>query len=255
MRITQSLLRLYPASVRDYWGSMLETDAQTAGWRSWPNLVAAAVDMWLHPVIWPAASIRDRRHRAAAMALVITVTIGIIGRVAAATDSTLTRHQRAWTLTDCAVLLAFGVALILPLPRPSRDAVAQLLRSAARTLAVPLLIAVGAAAFAQGAGPAELSSARPWVAACFWLALAVAAVQASRIVWTTVGSVVLTPPNSARLHLGFSVLIAGGTLASWITISAAVAGGGFDPLSALAGAGLLTSTLTLVLTLRDLRRC
>ncbi|HET7016727.1 MAG TPA: hypothetical protein VFI65_22585 [Streptosporangiaceae bacterium] len=254
MSVTRTLLRLYPASVREHWGLMLETDAQSAGWRTWPNLVAAVVDMWLHPVIWPAESIRHRRHRAAAMALVVTVTIFVIGRAAAASDSTLTRHSHVWTLTDCALLMSCGAILILPLPRTGRQAVTTLLRKAA-TLVVPLSIAVGSLVFAWGVGRAELSSAQPWVATCFWLALAAAAVLASRIVWTTVGSVALTPPGPARLHLGFAVLITGGALASWITLSAAVRGGRFDPMSALTGACLLALTFTLVLTLNDLRRC
>lgn len=255
MRMTRALLRLYPASIREYWGSMLEADAQSAGWRSWPNIVAAAVDMWLHPVIWPAESLRERRHRAVAMALAVTVTIGIIGRAAAASDSTLSQYPPgAWRLTDCARLLAIGAALILPLPRPGRDAIAMLFRTAFRALAVPLFLVVGAIVFAQSAETAELSTAKPLVAACFWLALVAGAVQAIRVVCTT-GSVVLTPPSSARLYLGFAVLITGCVLASWITIRAAVHGSGFDPLSAVTGAALLTLAFTLVSTLRDLQRC
>jgi hypothetical protein len=80
-------------------------------------------------------------------------------------------------------------------------------------------------------------------------------VQGSRIIWTTVGSGVLTPPSLARLQCGFAVLITGGVLASLITMRAAVEGGGFDPLSALTAACLMALTLTHVLNLIDLRRC
>lgn len=255
MRMTRALLRLYPMSIRAYWGSMLEADAQSAGWRSWPNLVAAAFDMWLHPVIWPTESVRQRRYRAVAMALVIAATTGIIGRAAAASDGTLSRYPpHAWTLTDCAILLVIGAALVLPLPRPRRDVIALLLRRAFRALAIPLFLVAGAVVFIQSAGAAELSAARPVVATCFWLALAAGAVQAVRVVCMA-GCVVLTPPEPVRIHLGFVVLITGCALASLITIKAAVRLSRFDLVSALTSAALLTLTLTLVLTLRDLRRC
>lgn len=71
----------------------------------------------------------------------------------------------------------------------------------------------------------------------------------------TLGTRVMVPRRAARLRLGIAVLATGGALASWIIISTAVSGGGFDVLSATTGGFLLVLTYTFVSTLRDLSGC
>jgi hypothetical protein len=255
MTVNRMLVRLYPQSFREHWGSALEADAQSAGWRSWPNLLAAVIDMWLHPVVWPARSASQRRYRAATMALTITLTIWFVGRAAVASHSALSgQAHRAWNLTDCAELMLLGMALVLPLPRLTQHAMTTLLRRVFQALAAPMILGVGALVFADSAAPTTMSKSRLLVVGCFWLALALGVIQAGRILGTLDTSLVV-PPRPARLRLGIAILAVAGTLASWITLSSAVSREGFDVLSAATGGCLLILTSTFFLTLRDLGRC
>jgi len=255
MSLTRVLLRLHPAPFRERWGPELEADAQAAGRRSWSNLLASAIDMWLHPVVWPAESASQRHHRAAAMALAVTLTIWFIGRAATTNDSLLSWHaHRAWNMADCVALMLLGVVLILPLPRPTWNAVTTLLRKSFQALAAPAILGVGGLLFVRHAHPAALSTARLLVTASYWLTLALGTIQVGRIVGTISTSVV-TPPSPARLRLGIGILAVGGALASWISLSSVVAGSGFDIVSAAAGGCLLILTCMFISLLRDLSHC
>lgn len=255
MSVTRMLVRLYPESFRERWGSALEADAQSAGWRSWPSLLASVIDMWLHPVVWPAKSASQRRYRAAAMALTVTLTIWFVGRAAVAYHSPLSQQAHGvWNLTDCAELMVLGMALILPLPRLTKHAMTTLLRRAVQALAAPTILGVGALVFVHSGGPTMVSKSRLLVVGCYWLALALGAIQVSWIIGT-LGTSVVVPPRPARLRLGIAILAVGGALASLITFSSAVSGDGFDVLSAATGGCLLILTSTFVSTLRDLSDC
>src|ERR1039457_6616286 len=168
MSMTRTLVRMYPASFRERWGPMLEADARSAGWRSWPSLAATAIDMWLHLVVWPAESASQRRHRATAMALTVAVVIGVVGRAAAAAaanGSPLAQQaHRVWTLTDCGPLIVLGMPLVLPLPRLTRHAVATMLRRAAQALAAPLILGAGSLTLVHSARIAVMSQTRLLVA-------------------------------------------------------------------------------------------
>jgi hypothetical protein len=135
---------------------MLEADVSSAGWRSWPSVLVTAVDMWLHPVVWPAGSTAQRRRRAVAMALTATVASGVIGRAVVASVGPLPRQaQPAWNLTDCAVLLFLGTLLIL-LPLPTGLAVAALLRRTVRALSVPAVLLSASLIAARAVDPVTM---------------------------------------------------------------------------------------------------
>lgn len=254
--VVRLLLHLHPASFRERWGPSLAADATAAGPGAWSGLVASAVGMWLHPVVWPAESGARRRHRAAAMAVAVALASCFVGRAATANDRSLTwRAHPVWNVADCAALMLLGVLLLLPLPRPTRYALATLLRRALRALAAPALLGTGALVFVHAAHPAQASAPRLAVTAYYWLTLALTAIQAARVVGTITPAAV-TPPSPARLRLGLAILTAGGTLASWVSLSSVTAAGtGFDTVSATTGASLLALTCLLFSLLRDLDHC
>ncbi|AUY52506.1 hypothetical protein [Streptomyces sp. CB01881] len=255
MSVTRVLVRMYPESFRDRWGSALEADAQSAGWRSWPSLLATVIDLWLHPVVWPAASASQRRYRAATMALTVTLTIWVVGRAAAASHSPLSQqYHPTWSLTNCAELMLLGMVLVLPLPRLTWHAVTTLLRRTFLALAAPAILGIGAIVFVHSVDPAVMSKSRLLVTSCYWLTLTLGAIQVSRII-SSLDASVTVPPHPARLRLGIAVLAVGGALASWISLSSAVSTEGLDLLSAATGVCLLILTSIFFSTLRDLGNC
>jgi hypothetical protein len=255
MSPVRALLRLHPASFRERWGAALEADAHAAGHRSWPNLLANAVGLWLHPVIWPATSRAQRHHRAAAMAFALTLATWFVGRAATANDPRLTWHaHRTLTVTDCAAFMLLGAVLILPLPRPTWNAATTLAYKGLRTLAAPALLGAAALIFVRTAHPAAPTAMRHMVTAAYWLTLALAAIQSARIV-ATISASAVTPPGPARLRLGIAILAVGGALTAWIGLSSTMTGHGFDALSAATGGCLLILTGMFLSILRDLNEC
>ena len=246
------LVRLHPAAFRERWGAELEADASAAGRGSWPGLLSSAADLWLHPVVWPAESASQRRHRAAATAFALTLATWFVGRAGTANDPRLTwRAHHALNVTECAALMLLGVVVIMPLPRPTARAVAALLRKSLKALAAPAVLFAAQLALVHALHPAAHSTARLLITASYWLTLALAAVQAARIVGT-VSTYAVTPPRSARLRLGIAILALGGALTAWISLSSTVSGHGFDAVSAAAGGCTLILTGLLLTTLHDL---
>jgi hypothetical protein len=252
MSLIRALVRLHPASVRERWGPALEADARAVGPRSWPGLLASAVGLWLHPVVWPAESPGRRRHRAAATAFALTLATWFVGRAATANDRRLTWHaHRTPTVADCAAFMLLGAALILPLPRPTWHAATALLRTSLRALAAPAILGISALVFVHATHPGPTTVTRALVTASYWVTLALAAIQAARIV-ATVSDSATTPPNPARLRLGIAILAVGAALTAWIGLSSTMAGHVFDAIAAATTACVLSLTYVFLSTLRDL---
>jgi hypothetical protein len=252
MNPVRMLLRLYPAAFRERWGAELEEDAKAAGRRSWPGLAASAAELWLHPVIWPAESASQRRHRAAAAAFTLTLATWFAGRAGTTNDPRLTWHaHRILNVTECAALMLLGVVMIMPLPRPTPYAVTALLRRSVRALAVPAAFFAVGLIIVHAAQPAAHSTPRLLITASYWLTLALGAVQVARVVGTISASAV-TPPRPARLRFGIAILAVGGALTAWISLSTTVAGHGFDVVSAVVGGCALILTGLFLSILRDL---
>lgn len=246
------LLRLYPAAFRKRWGAALEADASAMGSRSWPGLLASAADLWLHPVVWPAESASQRRHRVAATAFTLTLATWLVGRAGTANDPRLTwRAHRALNVTECAALMLLGVVMIMPMPRPTAQAVTALLRRSVKALSVPALLFAAELAFVHAFHPAAHSVTRQFVTASYWFTLALSAAQAARIVGT-ISTSAITAPRPARLRLGIAILAVGSALTTWISLNSTVAAPGFDTVSAAAGACVLLLTAWFLSLLRDL---
>ena len=255
MNPVRLLLRLHPAAFRERWGAALEADAAAAGRRSWPGLLASAADLWLHPVIWPAASASQRRHRAAAAAFTLTLATWFVARAGTANDPRLTwRAHRALNVAECAAFMLLGVIMIMPLPRPTRQAVTTLLRRALQALAAPAVLFAAELFLVPVLHPAADSTAHLLVTTSYWFTLALGAVQAARIVGTISTSAV-TPPRPARLRLGIAILAAGCALTALISLSSTVTGHGFDAVSAASGGGMLMLTAWFLSILRDVNEC
>lgn len=252
MSAVRMLVRLYPAPFRERWGAELEADASAAGRRSWPGLAAGAADLWMHPVIWPAESASQRRHRATTTAFALTLATWFVGRAGTANDPRLTWHaHRTVNVAECAALMLLGAVTIMPLPRPTPHAVNALLRRSVKALAVPVLLFAVELIIVHAVHPAAHSTIRLLITASYWLTLALGAVQAARVVGT-VNTSAVSPPRPARLRLGIAILAAGGALTSWISLSSTVAGHGFDAVSAAVGGCVVMLTVLFLSILRDL---
>ncbi|MEZ0094914.1 hypothetical protein [Streptacidiphilus sp. EB129] len=254
MRLHRGLVRLYPAAFRDRWGAALVEEAQAAGWRAWPNLLAGIADMWLHPAVWPAESRAQRRERAAALAITVAVLAGLFGYVAGEQGVPLSSAPGGgWTGKACTVLLLLGLALVAPLPRPTRAAVTVLLARAVRRLGGPAVLVAGLVA-AMHLAPREVAAA-PWhglVVAYWWTVLAVGAVQLSRI-FAGLGGTVIVAPRSGRLLAGMWSLTATSVLVGSIVLGTSAARPAPDRIAVAAGAALVLLAWALTTTLRDLR--
>jgi hypothetical protein len=254
MNATQRLVRLYPDSFRERWGSALEIEAQTTGWRSWPNLAVHIADMWLHPVIWPADSRAQRHQRAATMAITVAAACWFLTHAATELDTPLsTGLARTWPMSACSVLMLLGLVLVAPRPRLTRNAVTTVFRRAVSRFAAPVILGAGVVAGVHaGVYTAAPTLVRPVLLACWWTALALGAIQSCRIIaGLDVGVVV--PPRPGRLRLGLWTLTTAGTVPGPILLTASVTSGHLDLLSAASGAGLLVLTSAFVGTLRDIR--
>lgn len=239
MTVPAALLRLYPSAFRDRWGDDLRADAEAAGWRSWPNLLTGAFDMWLHPAIWPAAWPAQRNSRAAAMAILVTVACWLVAHLTIEPGA----HAYALVLNGCAVLLALGLALLAPVPRLA--AVLALVLRSVRMLAAPALLAAAVVVIVHAALPfPHLPVLLTW-----WGSWALATVQGCRIV-AGLGPDLVLPPTLARTRLGIAVLTGSSAAAAGAIVVFAVVHPA--PLPALLGIGAALSVLACGAAHRDL---
>jgi hypothetical protein len=246
----QRLVRMYPRSFRERWGDSLESEVEGTGWGSWPGLAAHVALMWLHPAIWPADSRAQRRQRAATMAITIAAACWYLTYAAAELGTPV---ARTWPMTACTALMLLGLVLVAPRPRLTLGAVRTALRRAAGRFAAPAILgAVVVTAVHAEVYTAAPGVLRPVLLSGWWTVLALAAVRSCRIV-ADLGAEATVPPKPGRLRLGLLTLAVSATVPAPILLGASVAGGHLDPLSAVAGAGLLALMSAFVGTLRDVR--
>jgi hypothetical protein len=236
MSISGALLRLYPAAFRERWGEDLRAEADRAGWRSWPNLVTGALDMWLHPAIWPTSWPAQRNSRTAAMAILVTTACWLVAHLTTEPGS----HAYTAARNACALVLAAGLALLAPLPRIR--ALGTLFLRSARMFAGPVLLGA-AAVLAQHIAP------HPLVLIAWWAGWALALIQGSRVV-ARLGPDVVIPPSLSRTRLGVAVLTgasagAAGTIVVFAALHPA-------PLTALLAVAAAVSAIASATAGRDL---
>ena len=252
MNVTAALLRLYPGSFRARWGVELEQAAQTAGWRAWPDLLTNAASMWLHPTLWPADSRAQRPIRATAAAFALTfmcwyAALGIVELDPGISMGT----WRGSVLSLGSDVVVIGLLLIAPRPRIRWRATGILLLRTARHMVAPTALGgvVVLAANAGGSFAAALAPFAPTLAACWWLALALVAIQWCRALTGMEGLAV--PPSPGRLKVGIKVLMTGVTVSGLVLISGSISYEGLDRLGACVGGALLTLNWAFTATSRD----
>ena len=245
----KSLVRLYPYAMRDRWGGGLEAEVVAGGWRAVPNLVAGALALWLHPVVWPAGSPDQRRGRAAVMAFVIALTGWLLGHVLVETGPAPRRLAHSWPLTVSDLLVVAGLVLVVPRPRLAGPALSRLVRRGLRRLTVPAVAGAGVVVWANLGSGGAAPVTRHVVLTMWWAVLVTGVVQACRLI-ADLDRESAEPPPLSRLRLGLWVLVV------------ALAGGGAVVLGSAAGAGaaafgavLILLTLGCFVTLRDLYEC
>ncbi|WP_134728268.1 MULTISPECIES: hypothetical protein [Amycolatopsis] len=244
------LVRLYPASLRSRWGAGLEDEARAAGWRRLPNLVVGALDMWVHPVVWPADSAAQRRSRASALVFAAGLSGWLLGHVAVE-DSLLPENVvHSWAANISDVLVLAGLVLVVPLPRLSVRAMLRLVAQALRRLAVPVVI--GGAVYVAANLSASLSPGlRITLLVGWWLALVLGSVQVCTVV-AGLDPEDVVAPEPGRLWWGIGMVAAalavGGGVVLWSTVVDGVTG----LLPLVLGGALLVLTALCGWTLRDL---
>lgn len=254
MSVTGRLVSLYPRAFRQRWGDAVEAEARTVGIRSWPHLVHGVVDMWLHPAMWPAETVAQRRARASVLGSAVAAIGWFHTHLVAETDSALSSAiTRSWAMTASLMAMVIGLILVTPVPRLTRDAVITTARGAIRRLFIPTVVAAGVVAWAQAGIPATSAWLRLTLLTCWYGSLAAGAIQTCRLV-ADLGTRFAEPPPPGRLRLGMPILAVGVGLTGAIILAAALAAPGHDVISAVVGAGVLVLALAPIATLRDLHR-
>lgn len=239
MSVPAALLRLYPSAFRERWGEDLRADAEAEGWRSWPNLLTGAADMWLHPALWPVAWPAQRNSRTAAMAILVTVACWLVAHLTTEPGA----HAYALALDGCGVLLALGLALLTPLPR--WHAVGALFVLSVRMLAPPVLLAAAAVVAANS----SLAVPHLPVLLAWWGSWVLGTIQGCRIV-AGLGPDLVVPPALSRTQLGIAVLTGSSAAAAGAIVVFAAAHPA--PLPALFGIVAALSALACGTARRDL---
>jgi hypothetical protein len=255
MSVVRMLIGLYPAPFRDQWGRDLEVEARAAGWRGWPNLLVGALNLWLHPAVWPAESPARRRRRAAALAVSVTAVVWFLFYAITELDGRANRWAVTASIpTCCAALILLGLVLVSPLPEPSLRAGVMLLRRGLRHLAGPVGLGVLLLAWAFGAVPGgEHSALQPPLIAAWWFAVALGAVGLCRA-FISLDPELVTPPSATRLRVGIVVLTVGAVLTGVALLRFALVSEGIDVPSAIAGTALLLLSAAFPATLHDLNQ-
>ncbi len=249
MNVTRRLVTLYPRPFRDRWGSDLESEASTAGWRASPNLARTLIGLWIHPVIWPATSPAQRRLRAAHLLFTVSAIGWLTGHAALELTGAVPRSlARSWILTSCDALTIIGLALVVPLPRLRYfHSFAHLI---ARRLVGPALlgalIVIAANDLNASAAPAFVRWA---IVGCWWLTLATGAIQAIRVL-TSFGPV--HAPGPLRLRVGLWLATLGLALSGAIIFTSALTVGTDKLIGAAAAAAILGLAVAVTGTVRDL---
>jgi hypothetical protein len=229
---------LYPPPVRERWGAEIDGALRDAGPRAWPDTLAGAARLWLHPTDWPESGTGQTR-RTVAVALFAVLALSTLLLRAVEPSSTLTADPAhpATSLWLAPVLL--GAALAAPLPPLFRRTVLRdLAVQAVRTLAAPGL-AVLAMLFIARTGalrnpPAPLDAA---LFGYYWATLAFTAYRLCILIARAARTAAL--PSTRRLTAALA--LTGTGLAAAAAQSATTAVPATLALTALALPTLLTA--------------
>ncbi len=206
------LVGLYPPAVRERWGAEIGHEVSTAGVRSWPDALAGAVRLWVHPSDWPETFAGQTRRVMTVTTFVITAVAALLLRSAEPTDVlTVDLHHPATSLWLLPLLL--GVGLAVPLPRPRVQPLRRLVTVALGTLGAPALAALGVVLLAwSGVGDRAVGTARTGLVVYYWLTLALVAQRLCALI-SRVARLTITP-STARLSAALTCVGTGLALAA-----------------------------------------
>ncbi|GAA3299696.1 hypothetical protein Dvina_25575 [Dactylosporangium vinaceum] len=194
------IVALYPPAVRERWGAEIGREVAEGGARSWPDAIAGAARLWLHPDDWPQTTAGQTRRVLAAALFAVTAVAALLLRSSAPAGG--------W----CLLPILAGTALAAPLPprhRPIRHVVA----TAARTLPRPAAAAIAMLALADsGLVDHPHGPLRVLLLAYYWATLTYIALQLTRFAARLLR--IGTAPTRRRLRLALLVVGAGTTLAA-----------------------------------------
>ncbi|RMI31730.1 hypothetical protein EBN03_16135 [Nocardia stercoris] len=236
------LIRLYPKPWRERWGEDLRESVHASGFRSWPNVLVGAVDMWLHPAVWPARDDSRRLARAAAMAITVAGDGWFVANLI--TEDGDGRYLPV--LRVCGAVLAVGLLLVAPRPRFDRVALGVLLRRGVRGFVPPAVLIAGVVFLVHsGLVPATATPVlRYGVLGIWWGAWLALAANGCRIV-ANAGPEIVIAPGHRRSIAGTAVLTAATMVSAAVLIVFAIATAEFDAAAAICGALLLALAVTL----------
>lgn len=206
------LTGLYPPAVRERWGADISREVSATGFRSWPDTLAGAARLWLHPSDWPETFTGQTRRVLTVTLAAITAATGLLLRAESpSTTLTVSIHHPVTSLWLAPLLL--GGILAAPLPPLRGEALRRLATAAVRTLAVPAAAALAMAAMAWG-GVAEQATgfANAALVLYYWLTLAFIALRLCTLVARVAQAT--TPPSTRRLSTALLLIGTGLALAA-----------------------------------------
>ncbi|MGF6886397.1 hypothetical protein ABIA39_004829 [Nocardia sp. GAS34] len=247
--VERALIRLYPRPCRERWGDELHETVRATGFRSWPNVATGALDMWLHPTLWPTRHGGQRRARAAAMAIAVAGDGWFVANLT--TEDGGSRFPPI--LHGCGLALAVGLLLVAPRPRGNRRALGVLIRRCVLGLALPAVLIAGVVLLVHTGTVSAASPPAPRLATLgiWWGAWLLAAANGCRML-ANLGPDIAVAPGRRRSIAGTAVLTATGVVTAAVLLAFAVTDTAFDVVAAASGVLLFALGITLSGTVHEL---
>jgi hypothetical protein len=212
MKAAALITGLYPPAVRERWGAEIGHQVAETGIRSWPDALAGAARLWLHPSEWPETLAgQTRRVLAVALFAVTAVTTLLLRATEPSATLTADAHHPATSLW--LVPIALGIGLAVPPPPLRWGALRRLMTTAIRTLAAPA-VAVAAMPVIVRSGLADHSTGMAGAAlvAYYWATLGFTAARLCVLVARVTPA--LTMPTTRRLSAALLLIGTGLALAA-----------------------------------------
>ena len=211
MRAATFLTGLYPPAVRERWGADLSREVSASGVRSWPDTLAGAARLWLHPGDWPETFTGQTRRVLTVTLFAIAAATGLLLRtVAPSTTLTADIGHPATSLWVAPLLL--GIILAAPLPPPRGEALRRLTAVAVRTLAAPAAAALAMVVMAwSGVAEHATGFADTALIIYYWLTLGFVALRLCTLVARVAQTAALPSTRRLRaalLHIGTGLALA-----------------------------------------------
>ncbi|MEU7640209.1 hypothetical protein [Streptomyces sp. NPDC039016] len=235
MRAAALLTGLYPPAIREHWGAELSREVAAAGIRSWPDTLAGAARLWLHPGDWPESTAGQTRRVVAVAAFAVTAVAALLLR-ANQPSAALTPDARHAATALWLVPVLCGIGLAAPLPALCAGALRRLARTAAGALTAPACAVLALYLTARSGLVDHLTGAAHLVPVlCYWSVLGFTALRTCALVARIARTA--APPSTRRLRAALHLIGTGLALAAVQSL--------LDGVRAAPHLGALTATGTL----------